>query len=581
MSGDVHPNPGPFDAVLTSTPIGIRPKCGPLEINPVIKKKLSFSGSETSLIEPCTWQLDEITIQSLTLKNFILSKSRGDGHCLIYSVISCMEILARQFEAITAISYAELLSNIKTHAMNEFEFYNVFFGKGRRLFEQELFQYVTLKKYDVDIVDLMPVMLANLLHVRIAILSINNATKDSSTQIISPTLHQSTNDQIHTIFVKFTYNSKLSGFNHYDGLFPIYTSLPRYEEPLTSENKTNEDSLQEFKVDVSICGKPVSRDFTPKQKLSSSKDKCSNCGSKLQPTTNPYQLLCVVCGRPSPSPVKNLPVHPERGISSNSNYAQRRKSHTHVQQTTLRQSVFCNRNCKNVVPKPCFSNVHKYDRKFLLDIREKISTGSASHFGLKENVLKTIRELNLTRRGHRAGKHLQTLKAQKSGLGGAVMSSLSSPLAGASSTPSSSLMSAFTTPASHNTDHKPVLDLKSNFTVDPLSTVGHDIQLPEKKVYVTRNNSPVLSQTSHTETDDSEECDMFKCFTAKGLHFIHINAQSLLPKIDEVNLLSIKTNASVICISETWLDKSVSDSEVAVNGYNIMRNDRNRNGGGV
>ena len=37
----------------------------------------------------------------------------------------------------------------------------------------------------------------------------------------------------------------------------------------------------------------------------------------------------------------------------------------------------------------------------------------------------------------------------------------------------------------------------------------------------------------------------------------------------------------MIGISETKLDKTVYDSEVAVDGYNIVRNDRNRKGGVV
>ena len=37
----------------------------------------------------------------------------------------------------------------------------------------------------------------------------------------------------------------------------------------------------------------------------------------------------------------------------------------------------------------------------------------------------------------------------------------------------------------------------------------------------------------------------------------------------------------VITLSETWLDETVSDTEVLLPGYTIIRNDRNRHGGGV
>ena len=44
------------------------------------------------------------------------------------------------------------------------------------------------------------------------------------------------------------------------------------------------------------------------------------------------------------------------------------------------------------------------------------------------------------------------------------------------------------------------------------------------------------------------------CFFKK-MNFIHINVNSLLPKIGEVRYIANITNASVIEISETKLDK--------------------------
>ena len=73
----------------------------------------------------------------------------------------------------------------------------------------------------------------------------------------------------------------------------------------------------------------------------------------------------------------------------------------------------------------------------------------------------------------------------------------------------------------------------------------------------------------------------FEVFTRKGLHFIHLNINSLLPKIDELRCVAKNSNAAVIGISETKLDNTVYDSEVAIDGYNIARSDRNRKGGGV
>ena len=46
------------------------------------------------------------------------------------------------------------------------------------------------------------------------------------------------------------------------------------------------------------------------------------------------------------------------------------------------------------------------------------------------------------------------------------------------------------------------------------------------------------------------------------MYFIHININSLLPKIDEVRYISNIINASVIGISETKLDETILSSEL-------------------
>ena len=62
---------------------------------------------------------------------------------------------------------------------------------------------------------------------------------------------------------------------------------------------------------------------------------------------------------------------------------------------------------------------------------------------------------------------------------------------------------------------------------------------------------------------------------------MHLNINGLLNKIDELRYIARSSNAAVIGITETKLGNTVYDSEVTVDGYNIVRNDRNRNGGGV
>ena len=62
---------------------------------------------------------------------------------------------------------------------------------------------------------------------------------------------------------------------------------------------------------------------------------------------------------------------------------------------------------------------------------------------------------------------------------------------------------------------------------------------------------------------------------------MHLNINILLNKIDKLRYIASTSNAAVIGTTETKLDNTVYDSEVAVDGQNIVRNDRNKNDGDV
>ena len=65
------------------------------------------------------------------------------------------------------------------------------------------------------------------------------------------------------------------------------------------------------------------------------------------------------------------------------------------------------------------------------------------------------------------------------------------------------------------------------------------------------------------------------------MHFIRININSLLPKIDEVRYIANITNVSIIGICETKLDETTLSGELEVDGYDLVRLDQSRRGGGV
>ena len=67
----------------------------------------------------------------------------------------------------------------------------------------------------------------------------------------------------------------------------------------------------------------------------------------------------------------------------------------------------------------------------------------------------------------------------------------------------------------------------------------------------------------------------------RGFHMLHVNINSLLPKIDELRAIAESTKVALIGITESKLDSSVTDSEISIDRYDVLRLDRNRHGGGV
>ncbi len=80
------------------------------------------------------------------------------------------------------------------------------------------------------------------------------------------------------------------------------------------------------------------------------------------------------------------------------------------------------------------------------------------------------------------------------------------------------------------------------------------------------------------------------------LRISHLNVRSLtsqkpsefLPSSDMYTKVSeifiqqvLEFRSSIITLSETWLDNSITDSDISLRGYTIFRRDRNRHGGGV
>lgn len=71
------------------------------------------------------------------------------------------------------------------------------------------------------------------------------------------------------------------------------------------------------------------------------------------------------------------------------------------------------------------------------------------------------------------------------------------------------------------------------------------------------------------------------CNRRKGFKIIHINAQSLMPKIDEFRYLFENSKLDAICVSETWFSPDIRDVSYSIKGYRLFRSDRCGRAGGV
>jgi len=86
---------------------------------------------------------------------------------------------------------------------------------------------------------------------------------------------------------------------------------------------------------------------------------------------------------------------------------------------------------------------------------------------------------------------------------------------------------------------------------------------------------------------DEEACSiataMIKTISSykNGPKIVHLNAQSLLKKVDEFRFLFTQSNVDVIFVSETWFVHDLCDSSIVCEGFNVYRSDRTGHAGGV
>ena len=91
---------------------------------------------------------------------------------------------------------------------------------------------------------------------------------------------------------------------------------------------------------------------------------------------------------------------------------------------------------------------------------------------------------------------------------------------------------------------------------------------------ISLNSGPIICSQQY----NNDQCGVSK---RRGLHFVHININSLLSKIDELPYIAKLSEAAVIGILEPKLDNSFLYCEIQIENYELIGFNRNKHGGSV
>ena len=99
------------------------------------------------------------------------------------------------------------------------------------------------------------------------------------------------------------------------------------------------------------------------------------------------------------------------------------------------------------------------------------------------------------------------------------------------------------------------------------------------KQYTLREDLTLTSQ--YGSIDGSDRSPLHCIANIKGFKIACININSLYKQIDEICFILMSSPLDVLAINESKLNHSISDGEIQIPVYVIIRKDRNRHGGGV
>ena len=96
------------------------------------------------------------------------------------------------------------------------------------------------------------------------------------------------------------------------------------------------------------------------------------------------------------------------------------------------------------------------------------------------------------------------------------------------------------------------------------------------------SHQETITSNLQSEENNTEAYDGIKeNIKGPGISAGHINIRSIVNNLNEIKLLLQHTNFDLLALTETHLTDQIDDSEVYIDGYEIIRMDRkNRSGGG-
>ena len=95
---------------------------------------------------------------------------------------------------------------------------------------------------------------------------------------------------------------------------------------------------------------------------------------------------------------------------------------------------------------------------------------------------------------------------------------------------------------------------------------------------LTLEESMASNSPSYPDTSDSSICS---AHPPRLLKILYTNCRSLPPNLDSLRAYAASHTPDIIALCETWIDDTISDFEIFIPEYFVIRRDRNRHGGGV